>query len=174
MGAVTARQRESIPAGTGTTDLPRERDVPATKRENERGRKSEQYQEAAAVVDVQEEEDDERGGARGARRYGTGFRGTSVSNSRFVDPMFLGEWDSILSFKRAKLESYSKARPYVVHRSTIILARKARVVLPGSLRDLDGRQLRDELQTKCSLVRRGEPAALLHMDYPGTYSGVGT
>lgn len=24
MGAVTARQRESIPAGTGTTDLPRE------------------------------------------------------------------------------------------------------------------------------------------------------
>lgn len=35
-GAVTGRQRESIPAGTGTTDLPRE-----TKRDRKRRRQSE-------------------------------------------------------------------------------------------------------------------------------------
>ena len=36
-GAVTGRQRESIPAGTGTTDLPRETERDR-KRERERGR----------------------------------------------------------------------------------------------------------------------------------------
>lgn len=39
-GAVTGRQRESIPAGTGTTDLPRE-----TKRDRKRRRQRERERE---------------------------------------------------------------------------------------------------------------------------------
>jgi len=38
-GAVTGRQRESIPAGTGTTDLPRETKI-ARKRQRERERRT--------------------------------------------------------------------------------------------------------------------------------------
>jgi len=57
-GAVTGRQRESIPAGTGTTDLPRERDG---EKERERDRKRD--------GDGEKERSDEK---RAVSRDGTG------------------------------------------------------------------------------------------------------
>lgn len=68
MGAVTARQRESIPAGTGTTDLPSETERRASRRE--RGHEVERDRERP-----DQGPEGFRGGREGERAVSRGARG---------------------------------------------------------------------------------------------------
>lgn len=82
MGAVTARQRESIPAGTGTTDLARETATTpwgVEKRERPRGSCREKQREGKEKRAVSREEQEV---AAGLEAENDGRRGTSLAHRR--------------------------------------------------------------------------------------------
>lgn len=75
MGAVTARQRESIPAGTGTTDLPRETVHEGRRRHGWRERERERQEEGG---DEAEREGNLRPGGEKAGREGGEGKASSI------------------------------------------------------------------------------------------------